>query len=433
MLQLDNELLISLALGLAETSSADMDSVIDQFLQTVGQAVGADRSYVFLIDQNTRTLSNSHEWCAPGVPSQRDEVQNAFLSTFSWTEKQLQAQRIVIIPEVSELGAEAQAEKEEFERQGIRSMIMVGLRADGALIGFFGFDSLHKSFEVSESSAVSFNRCGDLLSAAVARKLSSEGAYKLYQSLVTFADQFPGVIFQLRAFTDGTLNFPFMGSNVEEMFGVSPALLTRDGSALMGKVIKEDREHYFLEIEKSRRDLTPMHMSFRAENHHSRVLWIEVKAMPKRLADNSTLWHGYFFDITHQKQTAHRVHQQARRTRAILANIADGVLTTNSEGIIQTFNLAAETIFGYKASEVIGKCIGMLMSESQKSSQSGMLSTFQSQGSSRLLREMEGRRKSGEVFPAEVRVSRLDAGAKEVFIGVVTDITERKVSEKKIT
>lgn len=432
MLHLDDDLLIRLALGFAETSSADMDPMIDRFLQTIGRAIGADRSYLFLIDQTTRTLSNTHEWCAPGVTPQKDAVQDISLSAFPWLDVQLQARRMIVVPEVGELGEEALAEKQEFERQAIRSLVMVTLKSDGVIIGFFGFDSLRDSFSESERSVVAFKHCGDLLSAAVARKLSSEGTSQLYQSLVMFADQFPGVVFQFRMFSDGTMNFPFMGSKVEELFALSPALLAEDGHVLLDRVKEEDREYYFREIEKSRHNLSALHMSFRAENHHSETLWIEVKAMPKRLADGSTLWHGYFYDITHQKRSARRIHQQARRTRAILANIADGVVTTNSKGLIQTFNLAAENMFGYQAQEVVGKRIDVLMPTSMRGNQAKILDLFRAQNSSRLLREMEGQRKSGEVFPAEVRVSRLDDESKEVFIGVVTDITARKASEKEI-
>jgi diguanylate cyclase (GGDEF)-like protein/PAS domain S-box-containing protein len=432
MLHLDDDLLIRLALGFAETSSADMDPVIDRFLQTIGQAIGADRSYLFLIDHYTRTLSNTHEWCAPGVTPQKDSVQDISLSVFPWLETQLQTRQLIVVPEVSHMSEDALAEKQEFERQSIRSLVMVTLKSEGAVIGFFGFDSLHDSFTESERAYTSFKHCSDLLSAAVARKLSSEGANQLYQSLVLFADQFPGVVFQFRMFSDGTMNFPFMGSKVEEMFALSPNLLATDGHLLMDRVVKEDQSYYHREIEKSRLNLSPLHMSFRAENHRSETLWIEVKAIPRRLADDSTLWHGYFYDITHQKRAARRVHQQARRTRAILANIADGVVTTNSKGLIQTFNLAAETIFGYKAPEVVGKRIDLLMPPSLRSNQASILDAFGRQKASRLSREVEGQRKNGEIFPAEVRVSRLDDESKEVFIGVITDITERKASEKEI-
>lgn len=433
MLHLDDELLINLALGFAGTSNADIDAVIDEFLQTIGVATKSDRSYLFLIDQNTSTLSNTHEWCSPGVTPQKDAVQNVSLSTFPWLGEKLLTQKLIVIPEVSELGEDASAEKQEFERQGIRSLIMVCLKVDDTILGFLGFDALHHSFEVSERAVVSFIRCGDLLSATVARKLSSESTHQMYQSLVTFADQLPGVVCQLRIFTDGTVKFPFMGGNVRAMFGLGPVELGRDGSALMERVIQEDRDYFYYEIERSRRDLLLMHMNFRAENHMSDTLWIEVKAMPKRLADGSTLWHGYFSDITEQKRAAHLVHQQAKRTHAILANIADGVVTTNSSGIIQTFNFAAEAIFGYRASEIIGRRIDALMPSSQRYHQEDDLRSFKGRGASRLSQEMEGLRKNGEMFPAEVRISRLEDGAKEVFIGVVSDITTRKASEQEIT
>ncbi|MCM0614159.1 EAL domain-containing protein [Marinobacter sediminum] len=432
MLELDDDLLINLALSFAEISSAGIDPAIDRFLRKVGLAVGGHRSYLFLIDRNTRTLSNTHEWCAPGVIPQRDAVQDLPLSVFPWLKEQLPIHKVVVIPDVSDLGEEAFAEKQEFERQDIRSLVLVALKMDGDVIGFFGVDSLSESFEASEAAVTAFKRCGDLLSAAVHRKVASEASDMLYQSLITFADQFPGVVFQFRMFADGSVTFPFISVGVEEMFGLDPSLLADDGAALLARIHENDQDGFYGEIEKSRSGLSPIHMGFQAVNHRSDVIWIEVKAVPKKLADDSTLWHGYFYDITEQKRIARRVQEQAGQTRAILDNIADGVITTDSEGLIQTFNSSAEFIFGYRASEVIGECIGMLMPEPVRDHQSGILMSLRGQEPLRVPREMEGLRKNGQSFPGEARISRVADETGEVFIGVVTDITERKSAEEEI-
>ncbi|AOY89151.1 hypothetical protein BKP64_13785 [Marinobacter salinus] len=71
---LDDNLLIGLALDFAESSSVGIDPAIDGFLRKVGLAIGGHRSYLFLIDRNTLTLSNTHEWCATGVTPQKDEA-----------------------------------------------------------------------------------------------------------------------------------------------------------------------------------------------------------------------------------------------------------------------------------------------------------------------------------------------------------------------
>ena len=50
----------------------------------------------------------------------------------------------------------------------------------------------------------------------------------------------------------------------------------------------------------------------------------------------------------------------------ILDNVHEGILTINQHGIVQRFNLAAENIFGYTPSDVIGRNVNMLMPEPYK-------------------------------------------------------------------
>ena len=117
------------------------------------------------------------------------------------------------------------------------------------------------------------------------------------------------------------------------------------------------------------------------------------------------------------------------QVRAIFDNVVDSVITIDGSGVIQNFNPASESIFGYAVGEVIGKNIKILMPEAIAMRHDGYLEAYRRTGEKSIIgatRELEGRRKDGSTFPMELSVSRVDLGDTHVFTGIVRDITERK-------
>ncbi len=120
---------------------------------------------------------------------------------------------------------------------------------------------------------------------------------------------------------------------------------------------------------------------------------------------------------------------------AILDNMLDGVVTINRAGLIESFNKAACTIFGYARDEVLGRNVSLLMPSAEAASHDDHLLRH-SQGHRTYLlgkpRDMQGRRKDGSVFPISLAVSKLSHGAGPGFVGVIRDITQRKKDEEEI-
>lgn len=120
-------------------------------------------------------------------------------------------------------------------------------------------------------------------------------------------------------------------------------------------------------------------------------------------------------------------------TQAILDNVIDGVITIDVLGTIASFNLAAERIFDYAATEVIGKNVRILMPEPYRGAHDGYLANYLNTGVARIIgigREVEGRRKDGSTFPINLAVSEISHNGQRMFIGLVRDITEGKRVEK---
>jgi len=140
--------------------------------------------------------------------------------------------------------------------------------------------------------------------------------------------------------------------------------------------------------------------------------------------------------VTNLKQVKTELERSQGQLQAIIHNVMDGIITINEVGEIHGFNPAAETIFGYAQQEILGRHMKILMPESQREDHDGHLQRYVHSGNSQVLgirgREMTACRKNGTIFPMEISVSEMQLGDKRYFIGIVRDITERKLAEQKI-
>jgi two-component system, LuxR family, sensor kinase FixL len=134
-----------------------------------------------------------------------------------------------------------------------------------------------------------------------------------------------------------------------------------------------------------------------------------------------------------QYETALRVSES--KSRAILNTTVDGIITIDREGHIESFNQAAENLFGYTYEEVAGKNIRMLMPEPYRSEHDEYLRHHHETGEKRIIgkgREVKGRRKNGEIFPLYLAVSEVELENRIMYTGIVRDISEERRLELEI-
>ncbi len=115
---------------------------------------------------------------------------------------------------------------------------------------------------------------------------------------------------------------------------------------------------------------------------------------------------------------------------AILGTLVDGVIRIADDGRIEGFNPAAERIFGYPASEVIGRNVSVLMPSPHREQHGDHLLRYLQTGESRVIgasREIEGRHKDGSLVPIDLSVSEARIAGRRVFTGFVRDLSERKL------
>ena len=122
-----------------------------------------------------------------------------------------------------------------------------------------------------------------------------------------------------------------------------------------------------------------------------------------------------------------------RHLSTLLNTVMDAIITINTTGIIQSFNPAAEHMFGYKSEETIGENVKMLMPEPYRREHDGYLRHHTKTGQKKILgsvQNVKGIRKDGTIFPIELAVSDFDTENEKMFVGTIRDITKQKKDEE---
>ena len=130
-----------------------------------------------------------------------------------------------------------------------------------------------------------------------------------------------------------------------------------------------------------------------------------------------------------------RLSQSEARTRAILDNTVDAIITIDNSGVVQSFNEGAEKLFGYAAEEVIGHKVNMPQPPDIAARHDEYFKRYLETGEEHIIgkgREERGKHKDGSVFPMYLAVSRVEINDTLLFTGIIRDITELRATEESL-
>ena len=121
--------------------------------------------------------------------------------------------------------------------------------------------------------------------------------------------------------------------------------------------------------------------------------------------------------------------------RSILATVPDAMVVIDEMGRILSFSAAAEKMFGYAESEVIGENVAMLMPSPDRERHDGYLSHYRDTGERKIIgigRVTTARHRDGYTFPIELSIGEAWLDETRIFTGFVHDITQRQKAELRL-
>lgn len=149
------------------------------------------------------------------------------------------------------------------------------------------------------------------------------------------------------------------------------------------------------------------------------------------LLEDLAMWAETELNLYSLKQATAITREKESRLQAIVEHAGDAIVTIDDQGLVETFNPAAQRIFGYAPEEVIGQHIARLAARHYRSAitrdvralgRTGMA------GAAPMNRQVFAERRSGERFPANMVVTEMRIGERRAFTGLVRDISERRRS-----
>ncbi|WP_020570115.1 PAS domain-containing sensor histidine kinase [Neolewinella persica] len=127
--------------------------------------------------------------------------------------------------------------------------------------------------------------------------------------------------------------------------------------------------------------------------------------------------------------------EDSRRLRALFEMATDGIITIGTDGVVENLNRAACELFGYKAEEVIGQKINMLMAAHDRKHHDEYLDRYHTTQKPHIIgigREVMGRRKDGKEFPIRLAVSEVKLEDKVIYTGILHDVSQFHEAQRRV-
>jgi two-component system, LuxR family, sensor kinase FixL len=144
---------------------------------------------------------------------------------------------------------------------------------------------------------------------------------------------------------------------------------------------------------------------------------------------------GMLHDLTKRVRLEDELSASEARWRAIIDSAVDGIVVIDSHGRVESFNPAAERMFGYAAEEVLGRNVHMLMPSPYREEHDTYLARYLATGRAKIIgigREVQGRRKDGATFPLHLSVGQITIEGERKFTGILHDLTARVQMEGQL-
>ncbi|WP_018953813.1 response regulator [Thioalkalivibrio sulfidiphilus] len=210
------QLIIHQAARFLSLSLHETDTAIEDVLRVSGEFIGADRAYLFLVSDDGARMSNTHEWCAPGIAPQKQQVQDMPVHETPWWWQQISTQGQVIIPDVDQLPAEAAMEKVHFQTQDIQSLFAFPLLRHDRTIGFLGYDAVRQRRDWHEEELSLLKLLADVISSALTRMRAEQALIESEQGLIATLESTQDGILAV----DENRRVCFVNQRFQEIWGI---------------------------------------------------------------------------------------------------------------------------------------------------------------------------------------------------------------------
>ncbi|MDR9425616.1 MAG: bacteriohemerythrin, partial [Marinobacter sp.] len=305
----DMRLLISeFAADFMASSPEDFDAAINRALQRGGEYLQSDRVYVVLVTDDGQYMNNTHEWCAHGISSELESLQEVPCDSVPWWWQELKVAGHVLVSRVSEMPRQAQTEQALLQAQSVQSVCVYPLRMGKKLVGFLGCDAVTRERHWGSETLEFLGLMSDLLGIALDHR-------QLHQKRVQALGRLERAEQQAHL---GHWSFNLHSGEIiwsPEMFrifGLNPEQQAPDYDAYFEMIHPDDRRPVHQAFKKAKDTLGKLHVEHRILLDEGRNRHVEIRGQFEPGRDGCpAIAEGTLQDITAKAQHREELRRQA--------------------------------------------------------------------------------------------------------------------------
>jgi len=242
----------------------------------------------------------------------------------------------------------------------------------------------------------------------------------------------PGMIYRCRNESGWPVEFASDGCLI--LSGYTREEL-ESGEVIWGDIVHaDDRDRLWSRTQSAIEAGTAYEYEYRIMTRSGSERWVWERGQRSESAGDGLIrLEGLITDITDRKHTEEALADARAFSEAVVETAAEAVITIDIAGRIETFNRAAQQMFGYRFDEVVGKNVSKLMPAPYADEHDGYIERYLDTHVPQIIgkgREVRARRKDGSLFPIHLSVSEVHFHPERKFVGLIRDISQQRAAER---
>ncbi|MDP2215794.1 MAG: PAS domain S-box protein [Methanolobus sp.] len=404
---------------------SDIDPEINNSLEDMARFLGAQRAILYSDNKDRDYMTKSYEWRAEGIHSYAGT--KGTIKKNAWISEQFNKQLIVSVPDVKQFPDEGKLIKEELEKLGIVSVVMVPLFYKSIFKGFIGIGSVNKKKEWDESEFYLLKLIGEMITSLLERKSTESRLLSKEEDYRKVINSIDTIIWKTDVDREGNFINPYVSAPADKILGLPGDSIGTNWYKYFSSIHPEDRNILLSLLNSDSIDTgTTENLDYRLIGIDGNIFWMNSTATACILEDGHIQLFGTTRNITKQKVAEEELSKSERKYRSLIEQSNDAIFINRLDGRIIDVNSRACKMMGYTPEQLKRMSVIDLMVPDERENGSQVLETFKKQGS--VHGETRYLTSKGNILDVEISASVLE-GYEDIAQAVVRDITERKKAE----
>ncbi len=406
----------------------EIDKGIKRILQTIVEATEVDHGYVYLFSADKKVIYRTHGWCSSYAPWLIPPGASMDVEKIPYLIEKISQGETVCLSKIGDLPAGAKYEKEFFQAQGCKSVLLIPMIYEKKSVGFMGFEAIGREKIWAEEIIGLLRMVGEIFINTLERKRTEKELQKSEERYRQLVENINDVLFSL----DIQGRFVYISPVIEQIAFYRPEELI--GQPLANLIYMDDLPEFLRNWNRVLLGEIST-LELRITNKEGSIRHVQISARRMIEEEELTGITGMISDLTDRKWAEVLIRRAEEKYRSIFENAVEGIFQSTLDGHFIVANPACARILGFNSPEE-------LITQGPNGERNYFVDQERYRELQRLLEE------KGVVENFEVEVYRRDGekiwismnalairdprGLVQFYEGTLENITERKWADDQI-